>query len=88
LVAQLGYWRRIVVTKTVDSKGRLALGSEFAGKTVILKKTKFGIRIVPAVVVPEHEVWLTKNQAASESIERGLAQARAGEFAPNPPQIN
>ena len=75
-------------TKTVDSKGRLTLGAEFAGKTVILKKTKIGIQIVPAVVVPEHEAWLMKNHAARESVERGIAQARARRFAKHPPEID
>jgi hypothetical protein len=75
-------------TKTVDSRGRLALGAEFAGKTVLLKKTKRGLEIIPAVVIPEHEAWLLKNAAARESLERGLAQAKAGEFAEAPPVID
>ncbi|MDZ4684588.1 MAG: hypothetical protein SH850_05815 [Planctomycetaceae bacterium] len=75
-------------TKTVDSRGRLALGSEFAGKTVLVKKTKQGLTIVPAVVIPEHEAWLYKNPAALEAVERGLAQAKARQFVENPPVID
>jgi hypothetical protein len=77
-----------VETKTVDSRGRLALGAEFAGKTVIVIRTATGLEIVPAVVMAEHEAWLLKNAAARESLERGLAQARTGEFSPNPPSID
>ena len=32
-------------TKTVDSRGRLALGVEFAGKTVLVKKTETGFEL-------------------------------------------
>lgn len=74
-------------TKVVDSRGRVALGAELAGKTVIIKKTSTGWTITPAIVVPEHEAWLWKNAAARESIETGLAQAKAGEFAADPVEI-
>lgn len=75
-------------TKTIDSRGRLSLGSEMAGKTVLVEKTNTGWTIVPAVVIPEHEAWLWKNRAAKESVDRGLQQAAAGEFAPNPVAVD
>lgn len=71
-------------TKVVDSRGRIALGAALAGKTVIIKKTKTGWTITPAVVIPEHEAWLMKNSTARERLEKGLADAAAGKFA-NPP---
>jgi hypothetical protein len=74
--------------KTVDKKGRVLLGPAFAGKIVIIKTTSKGVTITPAVVVPEHEAWLLKNDAARESLERGLAQATAGQFAETPPTID
>jgi hypothetical protein len=77
-----------VETKTVDSRGRLALGAEFAGKTVIIRKTDTGLEIMPAVVIPEHEAWLLRNPSARESLERGLAQAAAGQFSEAPPVID
>ena len=75
-------------TKTVDSKGRLTLGPEFAGKTVILRRRKHGITITPAVVIPEHEAWLYKNPEAHAAVEHGLADAKRGQFSKNPPQID
>lgn len=75
-------------TKTVDSKGRLTLGPEFAGKIVILRRGKRGITITPAVVIPEHEAWLYKNPEALAAVERGLADAKQGRFSKNPPRID
>lgn len=75
-------------TKTVDHRGRLTLGPEFAGKTVIVRKTKHGISITPAVVVAEHEAWLLKNPEAVASIRRGISQAAEGKFAASPVEID
>ncbi len=75
-------------TKVVDSRGRLALGTELAGKTVIVKKTRIGWTIIPAVVVPEHEAWLLKNHVARGMLERGIEQAAKQEFAENPIEID
>jgi predicted transcriptional regulator len=74
--------------KTVDKKGRVLLGPGFAGKIVLVKTTAKGVSITPAVVVPEHEAWLMKNEAAREALNRGLAQAAAGQFAEDPPVID
>ncbi|HUQ68277.1 MAG TPA: hypothetical protein VM165_02070 [Planctomycetaceae bacterium] len=75
-------------TKTIDSRGRLALGAEFAGKTVLVKKTETGLEIVSAVVIPEYEVWMLRNPEARESLERAIAQAAEREFVEPPPVID
>ncbi|MEX2112420.1 MAG: hypothetical protein WD845_04500 [Pirellulales bacterium] len=67
--------------KTVDSKGRIALGSRFANKTVIIEEVdETEIRIIAASVIPERELWLHKNEAAMASVQRGLQQAAAGQL--------
>lgn len=75
-------------TKVVDSRGRLALGAKFAGKTVIVQESAEQIVISPAVVIPEYAAWLWKNDAARKSLESGIEQARQLQFASNPPVID
>ena len=75
-------------TKVVDSRGRLALGAKFAGKTVIVQESADQIVISPAVVIPEYAAWLWKNEAARRSLETGIEQARQGQFASDPPFID
>ena len=70
-----------MTTKTADSKGRIALGARFANKTFIIKEvdeTEF--RIIAATVIPEREMWLHKNEAAMEAVQRGLQQASTGKL--------
>lgn len=77
-----------MTTKTVDDKGRVALGSRFANRQVIIEETNESqIIITLAKVVPEREAWLYNNPAALESVLRGLSQARDGKFSTNPPDI-
>lgn len=72
-------------TKTVDSKGRVTLGKEFAGCTVSIQKSKDGrLVIIPVKVVPEREAWLYDNPKALASVRRGLAQAKARKFVNGP----
>ncbi|MEX0703591.1 MAG: hypothetical protein WD069_15960 [Planctomycetales bacterium] len=73
-------------TKTADTKGRIALGSRFAGKTFIIREVEGKIMIEPAVVIPEREAWLYANKPTLKSLRRGLEQARAGDFA-GPPDL-
>lgn len=78
-----------MTTKTVDKQGRLVLGPRFANQTVIIDESDpTRIVITPAVVVPAHEAWLYKNREASESVQRGMQQARAGKFSANPPDVD
>jgi len=74
-----------MTTKTVDAKGRVTLGKEFAGRTVSIRKSKDGgLVIVPVKVVPEHEAWLYENPKALASVRRGLVQAKGGKFVKGP----
>jgi hypothetical protein len=65
--------------KTIDQKGRLALGQEFAGRTVQVEKDADGIVVKFYRVVPDHEAWLWENETAKGMVDRGLRQAREGE---------
>ena len=67
-----------MTTKTTDNKGRLTLGERFANRTVIVEEIDdTEVRITLARVVPEREMWLHENRAASAAVSRGLADARA-----------
>ena len=70
-----------MTTKEVDAKGRIVLGKKFAGKTVIVEEIDdTEIRIITAEVIPHREFWVHKNKKAMASVQRGLAQAKAGEI--------
>ncbi len=45
------------------------------------------IIITPAVVIPEKESWLYKNDAALDRVRAGLEQARKREFSKSPPDL-
>ncbi len=47
-------------TKTADTKGRVALGQKFAGRTFIVKEESESgdIILTPGAVIPEREMWL------------------------------
>ena len=75
-------------TKVVDSRGRLALGAKFAGKTVIVQENDDQIVILPAVVIPEYAAWLWKNEEARRSLEIGIEQARQRQFVTDPRVID
>jgi hypothetical protein len=78
-----------VVTKVVDSKGRLALGSRFVGRTVIVDDSDPNkIVITPAVVIPESEAWLYQNTKALASVRAGLDQASQRQFASDIPDLD
>jgi len=70
--------------KTIDEKGRLTLGREYAGRTVQLEKNDGGIVIKFYRVVPEREAWLWENETAKAVVDRGLKQARDGELNDGP----
>jgi len=70
--------------KTIDEKGRLTLGQEFAGRTVQIEKDEYGIVVKFYRVVPEREAWLWENETAKGMVDRGLHQAREGELSDGP----
>jgi len=77
-----------MITRTTDSKGRLTLGERFANRTVIVEEIDdTAVRITLARVVPEREMWLHENRAASAAVRRGLADARAGKFSSVGPDL-
>jgi hypothetical protein len=77
-----------MTTKTADSKGRVSLGSRFAGQTVIIQDVDATeVRVTLAQVIPKRELWLQKNPKAKASVLRGLTQAQAGEAAKSPPDL-
>jgi len=75
--------------KTVDSKGRITLGQRFANKPVIIENlSDTEVKVSLAHVIPEREMWLWQNPEARDMVLRGLEQARAGQFAENPPDLD
>ena len=78
-----------MTTKIIDSKGRLALGSDFAGRLVIVDDADPDKIIVTlARAIPEKEAWLYQNEEALRRVRRGLAQARERRFSETPPDID
>ena len=74
-----------MTTKTIDSKGRLLLGKEFASRLVVVDDNEPDrLVIMPATAVPDRELWLYRNPEALASLERGLEQAKRREFVPGP----
>ena len=74
--------------KTIDERGRLTLGREFAGCTVIIDDSDpRQIVVKPMKLVPAHEAWLYENQAARGLVRRGLAESRAGIVSEKAPDI-
>jgi hypothetical protein len=75
--------------RKIDSKGRVMLGSEYAGAIVLLEQAENGdIIIHPAAVVPLSEAWLHNNPKAAASVARGLKQASEDQFAGDPIDID
>ncbi len=78
-----------MTTKTADSKGRVALGKEFANRPVIIQRVGPNeIRIIKARVIPEDEAWLWDNEEAMGMVKRGIKQAKRREFADGPPDLD
>ena len=76
---------KTITTKTLDAKGRVTLGSHFAGQTVVVDDSDPRcILIKPVVMIPAEEAWLYANETAKGRVRDGLAQAQRGEFADAP----
>lgn len=77
-----------MTTKTIDERGRLVLGPQFAGQTVIVDDSDPDrLVIMRAKVIPAREAWLYENEEVLGRLRRGLAQARARKFSKNPPDL-
>lgn len=71
--------------KTLDSKGRLTLGPQYAGQLVIVDDSESSqIVIRKAVALPAEEAWLYQNQEAQKLVAAGLRDAKAGAFVEGP----
>jgi hypothetical protein len=70
--------------KTIDEKGRLTLGKEYAGKHVVIEKEDSALRLTFQRVIPEREGWLWDNPVAIDLVQEGLEQARRGELTDSP----
>lgn len=78
-----------MTTKTIDDRGRLALGQAFAGQMVIVDDSDPDRLIITrAKVIPTREAWLYENEKALGMLRRGLAEAKAGEFSGDPPDLS
>ena len=78
-----------MTTKLVDGKGRLMLGSRFAGRMVIVDESDADrVVITPAVAIPEREAWLYENPKALDLVRAGLKQASQGRFGESVPNLD
>ena len=74
-----------MTVRTVDSKGRVTLGPEYAHQLVIIDGLdEFSCRITRAAAIPAREVWLYKNPEALASVVAGLEESRKGQVAEAP----
>lgn len=76
-----------MVVKVADSKGRVSLGSEFAGRVVIVNTDSDVTTITPGVVIPESEAWLYRNPEALAAVRKGLADAAKRNFSETQPDL-
>jgi len=74
-----------MISKQVDSKGRIVLDKAYAGSTMLVDRQEDGTIVLrPAVTVPANEAWLWKNKKALAMVQEGLAEARQGRRAGAP----
>lgn len=74
--------------RTIDSKGRVNVGAEHAGLQVILEESPTELLLKPVKAVPLREAWLWENQAALESVRRGIEQAASGDLSSGPENLD
>ena len=68
-----------------DAKGRVTLGREYAGATLLVQKSESGtVTLQPAVTVPASEAWLWTNNAALRSVQSGIDEAKRRRHAKAP----
>ena len=74
-----------ITIRTIDGRGRLTLGPEFANPLVIVKaREDDALEVIPAEAIPARESWLYKNPEALAAVMEGLEQAKAGKLVEGP----
>lgn len=73
-----------MTTKTIDEKGRLTLGREFAGRQVQIEDRDGEIALIFCRTVPDREAWLWENEVALAMVRRGIEQAAEGGIGDGP----
>ncbi|MEL7085423.1 MAG: hypothetical protein AAGM36_13105 [Cyanobacteria bacterium J06597_1] len=77
-----------MTVKTLDSKGRVTLGAQYAGQTVEIDDSDPScILIKPVVMIPAREAWLYQNETALHRVREGLNDALQGAFSSSPPDV-
>jgi hypothetical protein len=65
-----------------DACGRISLGTQCSNRHYrILMNTSGELLLVPMVAILGGELWAFQNPRVRESLKRGLAEARTGDFA-------
>lgn len=74
-----------MISKQVDSKGRIVLDKSYAGSTMLVERREDGTIVLrPAITVPAGEAWLWKNKGALEAVHEGTREAGRGRHAKAP----
>jgi hypothetical protein len=77
-----------MTTRLADAKGRIMLGSQFAGRMVLVDDSNPAQLILkPAIAIPAADAWLYQNEKALNLVREGLKQAQSGQFSKTPPDL-
>ena len=65
---------------SVDDRNRVTLGKHLKDfkRLKVFKDSRGEILLVPIVEIPASELWLYQKKEAMESVQKGLADAKAG----------
>jgi len=68
---------------SADDRNRITLGKYLKNfkRLKVFQDSRGEILLVPIVEVPASELWVYQNQNAMESLQKGLADAKAGRIA-------
>ncbi len=76
---------RLVIPRLADGKGRVVLGSQFAGCLLDVDTSDPNrIVITRVVAIPAQEAWLYQNPKALELVRSGLEEAVTGKISSDP----
>jgi len=78
-----------MTTRTVDGKGRVTLGPDFANQTVVIDDSNPDQLVIRKVVlIPAEEAWLYENQIAMKGLRKGLREASKMQFSSDSPDVD